>query len=262
VPKARGIKPETWTDEVFATLTPYARLLYIGMWNWACDAGHLEDKPTQIKMRILPLDPISGPDLVDELEAAGRITRADGYITVRRFSHHQRIDVRYFVSCEKPGCEDPPGKIQRKTRSAHTVPTTGAHSAHTVRTPCARIEGEGEGEGEGEKKTGATKPKRATSLPEVWMPNDKHREIAKDNGVDILVECVQFIDHALANGKTFKDWDAAFRTWLRNAAKFNRGTQPAPKRTVAVVRQEVAPIGGMSNDEYRALFRRERGLDG
>ncbi len=37
------------------------------------------------------------------------------------------------------------------------------------------------------------------------------------------------IDHHTANGKGFKDWSAAFRTWKRNDAKFSSNSRPSFK---------------------------------
>ena len=39
-------------------------------------------------------------------------------------------------------------------------------------------------------------------------------------------EQAQFEDYHCANGSTFKDWQAALRTWLRNSAKFARRDAP------------------------------------
>jgi hypothetical protein len=33
-------------------------------------------------------------------------------------------------------------------------------------------------------------------------------------------ETAQFLDYHRARGSVFKDWAAAWRTWMRNAAKF------------------------------------------
>jgi hypothetical protein len=62
--KMRGIKPDIWTDESFVEVTPLARLLFIGLWGFACDNGHIENKPRQIKMRVLPADECDVADLV------------------------------------------------------------------------------------------------------------------------------------------------------------------------------------------------------
>jgi hypothetical protein len=69
-----------------------------------------------------------------------------------------------------------------------------------------------------ETSTGARK--RATKRPEDWEPNQGHQRIADDLEVNITNELAQFRDFHDAKGSTFKDWDAAFRTWLRNAGKW------------------------------------------
>jgi hypothetical protein len=61
-----------------------------------------------------------------------------------------------------------------------------------------------------------------TLLPADWAPKPAHAALAAQVGVDMPTEAIKFADHATANGKKFIDWDAAFRTWLRNAAEFQR----------------------------------------
>jgi hypothetical protein len=60
-------------------------------------------------------------------------------------------------------------------------------------------------------------PKRGAQLPEDWKPGEGHVRLAKERNVNLLFEVEQFRDHAKANGRVQKDWDAAFRTWLRRA---------------------------------------------
>jgi hypothetical protein len=61
---------------------------------------------------------------------------------------------------------------------------------------------------------------RATSIPKDWSPTDKHQELATELGLDIALEAAKFVDHFAATGKAYKDWDAAFRNWLRNSTTF------------------------------------------
>ena len=73
--------------------------------------------------------------------------------------------------------------------------------------------------------------KRSVALPEGWVPSAKNIEDArKSNFTDgeIRNEAVQFRDHHHARATTFKCWDAAWRTWLRNARKFGGS---APRRS-------------------------------
>jgi hypothetical protein len=71
MPKIRGVKPDYWTDEDIVDLSIPARLLFIGLWNYACDNGHLQDKPKQIKMRIFPGDDVNATELCANSRPAG-----------------------------------------------------------------------------------------------------------------------------------------------------------------------------------------------
>jgi hypothetical protein len=143
--KIRGFKPDLWTDEDFVELSPFARLLWIGLWNFSCDNGHIADKPKQIKMRVLPTDDVNCTELLREIESQGLIERGDGWITTPNLTRHQKPDRRYFTTCEKDGCAAPPETVsQRESRRVHAVQPTGTRSAHTVGTPSAHVDGDGE----------------------------------------------------------------------------------------------------------------------
>jgi hypothetical protein len=82
--------------------------------------------------------------------------------------------------------------------------------------------------------------KRATAakrrkLPTAWAPNETHHKMAAEEGVDLEREVTGFRDHAEATGRVMLDWDAAFRTWLRNARAFSRDhyRQPGKGRQTA-----------------------------
>lgn len=97
--KMRGIKPELWTDDDLIECSPLARLLFIGMWNFMCDNGHLADKPRQIKLRVLPADACDVDKLLDELVGHDLIERRDGFVKATNLPVHQRIDKRYLALC-------------------------------------------------------------------------------------------------------------------------------------------------------------------
>jgi hypothetical protein len=59
-------------------------------------------------------------------------------------------------------------------------------------------------------------------MPPDWAPRSDELALAKTLGVDPTRELAAFRDHHDARGSRFVDWNAAFRTWLRNAVKFNR----------------------------------------
>lgn len=102
--------------------------------------------------------------------------------------------------------------------------------------------------GDPEKPAAKAKGSRGQHLPETWKPNDQHLGFVVANGLVGSVELEQFRDHHIARGTVMKDWDAAFRTWLRNAVKY-AGRTPVPAGTEPV-------------EENRWMARRPQGFQG
>jgi hypothetical protein len=223
--KIRGIHPEFWTDEDIVELSLPARLLFIGLWNLACDNGHLDDKPKQIKMRILPSDDVDVDALLDELAWHKRIERKDGTITIRKFAEHQKPHRRWWKCCgpNRPECvvpEDAPPQGRNGGKgSSHEPDNRGTTVAQPLSHGSATADGDGEGdvEREGEVITASSAPKRATQRPDDFRPSQAHIDLANERGVDLRAEWAKFCDWSDANGKTYKDWPAALRNWIRNA---------------------------------------------
>jgi hypothetical protein len=92
--RIRSIHPGLWTDEEFVTLSAFARLLFLGLWNECDDKGTFEWKPLTLKMRVLPADNVDAAALLEEIAAAGCIRQyeIDGkaYGAVRNFGKFQR----------------------------------------------------------------------------------------------------------------------------------------------------------------------------
>lgn len=63
---------------------------------------------------------------------------------------------------------------------------------------------------------------RKTTAPTGLTVTDAMSEWARTKGlsVDLERETEQFLDHHRAKGSKFKDWTAAWRTWMRNAQKW------------------------------------------
>lgn len=117
--RIRTIKPDFWTDGNMVKLSPFARLLYIGMWNFTlCDHGHVADDAMKLKLQILPMDPVDIDELLAEIMAQGRVVRVvdgDGrtYLLVKRFEDHQKIDPRWKTRC--PACAQQDSLIHAET---------------------------------------------------------------------------------------------------------------------------------------------------
>ena len=94
--RIRTIKPSFWKNEDLAALPFEARLLFIGLWNYADSEGRLEDRPKRLKVDILPYDDVNIDELLILLHDGKFIFRyaaSNGIklIQVINFTKHQRI---------------------------------------------------------------------------------------------------------------------------------------------------------------------------
>lgn len=79
-------------------------------------------------------------------------------------------------------------------------------------------------------------PKRGTKAPDHLLVTSDMRSWASKAGVtvDLDAETDQFLDHHRGKGSLFKDWTAAWRTWMRNSIKFaSNGSPPAAHLALA-----------------------------
>ena len=162
--RIRTIKPDFWTDGNMVKLSPFARLLYIGMWNFTmCDHGHLADDAMKLKLQVLPMDNVDIEALLDEIMASGRVVRmeADGrsYLLVKRFEDHQKIDPRWKTRC--PACAQVDSLIPAETPVSLGELTATPELSPTL--PLGR-----EGMGRESKKTPSSKPAASTDFDTFW----------------------------------------------------------------------------------------------
>lgn len=81
------------------------------------------------------------------------------------------------------------------------------------------------------------KPRRRRpecELPEGWVPSERNIADARSRNftdMEIEDEAGRFRDHHTAKGSRYRDWDAAWRTWLGNARKFARGNMAGKAAT-------------------------------
>jgi len=93
--RIRTIKPDFFTSEDIVSLTPLARLLYIGIWCEADKEGRLVWKPMTFKLRYLPGDACDIKALCQEIVDQGLVVLyGDGYAVIPAFSRHQHVNPR------------------------------------------------------------------------------------------------------------------------------------------------------------------------
>jgi len=82
-------------------------------------------------------------------------------------------------------------------------------------------------------KEGRAKSARATALPDGWIPDREVIDAMKEKfpNVDMATEHEKFTDHFRSTGKPMKDWNAAWRNWIRRSTNFSRPNYQKPNNT-------------------------------
>lgn len=94
--RIRTIKPDFWTDGKIIECSLSARLLFIGMWNFADDSGNLDRSAKQIKARVFPSETLDCEPLIHELITQGLLIEYSvsdqKYLHIPNFRKHQVIN--------------------------------------------------------------------------------------------------------------------------------------------------------------------------
>lgn len=211
--RIRTIKPEFFTSESVCSVSPMARLFFIGLWCESDREGLLKWKPKTLKFRYLPADDVDVNELSKELEDEGMIATytVDGvdYCEIPSFKSHQVINNR-----EKDS------EIPSRVNHASTTRESG------------RKEGKERKEGKGtprKVKTSLPNPFEVTSEMIAWF-NEQRFAIELNQSTD------RWKDAMSAGGYKYVDWIAAWRNGMKkanewfvrdNPQKQTSGYQPA-----------------------------------
>jgi len=95
MPRKRIIDPEYWLDGEISRISDKARLLYIGLWNFADDNGIIENDPQKIKVQVFPYSPqLKIENYLKELEDIKKIIsyKKEGkeYYWIKNFYKYQK----------------------------------------------------------------------------------------------------------------------------------------------------------------------------
>lgn len=199
----RTIKPDFWTDEKIVELSPWARLFFIGLWNFCDYEGRMSYSEKRLKMQIFPADSIDVAPLCAELRRTALITvyeiSGETYLVVNQFKKHQKIDSRRLSKLP------PPPKISAENDDLR----------RTAPNPSAIREREREREREAAPKNGAV---RRTSAQKAFTPPTVSEVRAYCNERGNNVDPEKFVAHYSASnwvrGKTkIVNWKACVITW-------------------------------------------------
>lgn len=254
--RARNIKPSFFTNDDLSETNPLARLLFIGMWTIADFKGCFEYKPKRLKVQLLPYDDCDIEELVTDLEKSGFIAiytvQGQNYIKVLNFTKHQNPHKNERESgSEIPDIDQQDIILEGNTLESNNLQnieinreqdgTDRADSLNLIPDSLNLIP---EVISDVVEKLASPKRKpktQKTTVPENFGISDQVRgwAISKNFG-DLEQHLEYFTAKAAANGYKYADWDAAFKTAIRDdwaklrTQRFqNTGYQTSAQQTIS-----------------------------
>ncbi len=248
--RIRSIKPEFWTHEKTTACSRDARLLFIGLWNFADDSGRAHDSSRELKMRILPGDDdITSAHVeawLDELANAGLIVRYEvegkRYIQIKGW-HHQKIQHPTPSNFPNPPersevlmSPHEPSLLKGREGKGRDIPPSPSATVGSA-SPSAPLA------------VPAPTKSKGSRLPSDWELPQPWRDWTTTHLAStgasagtiaawITTTAEAFKDHWLQSSRPTavkRDWQAAWRVWVRKETTDGRGPKPSPGDPPAVV---------------------------
>lgn len=240
--RIRSLKPELIEDEKVSPLSDAAFRLFVSLITLADDHGNVRADVRWLQGQVwwAHASPPNVLAVLAELAKASLIepygVRGGTYVHLRGWDKHQRIDNAGKNKVPLPNDSDALRIDIESIMDWKPSPKFSANDRESGGQSTEFAAGSGE-ERKGEEGIvdAAAKPppatpsdsKRKRRLPDDWQPREEERQSARDKGLDCDAEAEHFRDYHQAKGEPHLDWDACFRTWLKNAVKFARNGRQA-----------------------------------
>ena len=238
--RIRTVKPEFWTDEKIVECSLAARLLFIGLFNFADDKGCMERSPKRIKMQVFPADTIECEPLIMELITHALLTEysvnGNQYLYIPGFLKHQKInrpsnsaiplppEFTEISAPEKGESQSTHGTINDDSVSAHGGLTDGKEGKGRERNKNKERECADENSSCGQLQTDLTTPIGKFPVLPNWRPGVDFVRQAFQWGINLgdepgftPEELQQFRDYWASEGKVRNQvqWEQAFARSLQ-----------------------------------------------
>lgn len=226
--KSRHLRQAYFIDDQIASCGIHAHLLYLGLLGLADREGRLEDRPFPIKVQILPYYECDINELLDVLSDAGLIIRYDGFIQIESFLRHQKPhpkEANSLIPAPKNIAIPCKGwqvsnlgvqvsNLDLETNHNHSHNHNSISNSITDKdTTVSTVESDSP-----TKPPSKQKPKaELVKLGSHFRANREQIEsLILEDGESAFTARVQTInDYCAANGKTYKDYPAAYRNFRK-----------------------------------------------
>lgn len=231
--RIRTIKPEYFESETVSRVGIFARLLFIGLWTIADDAGRLRGATRLIASNLFAYD----ENVVEQVETAltdlenqnlirRYLFNNSTYISISGWQKHQKIDRPsisklpgpddFDVTTELPANNSP--KVLENFENNREV-SSNAREGSTTDLDQEVDRDQDQDCGKTRSVTRETRAKTACRIPADWTLSDADRQYALAQGLRPEPVAEAFFDYWRASGSPNAaklDWQAAWRTWCRN----------------------------------------------
>lgn len=239
--RIRSIKPEFWTSQTLAQVSPSARLLFIATWTYSDDRGRFQAAPALLGSQAFPMDGIAPGEIermVAELAGAGviRLYQQAGklYGEVANWKEHQPIN--------RPS----PSRFPEPDPAEFTEPSLNGHGGLSEDSPPEQGAGsreQGAGSREPEQgKNHLSSDERSTALArtdidQVWSAYQAHHPQSA-----LTDKRRKLIRARLKEGRTPADLVAAIEGC--HASDFHRGANDRHRRfdTIELILRDAGKV--------------------
>jgi hypothetical protein len=243
--RIRSLKPGFFRSESLARCTIPARVTFQGLWSEADDHG-LGVANARVLAGVLwphddDIDHVAVEGHLEQLAATEHIelyvVNGKRYFRILKWAEHQSAALRRGEA-QHPGPDQADRYAVRANPVGNTPPPGEACSLHdSARGGVRESAGGGGGGGGG---GGTTRVASKRRLPDGWAPTPPGVVYATNRCLDVDAEVAAFTDYHQAKATTMADWNAAWRTWCRNAVTFAaraapRGQPSKAQRNLAVI---------------------------
>lgn len=174
--------------------------------------------------RIAGVSEAEAQSLMSELDQNGVFSRdRNGRIYSRRMVR----DAKKAATARKNGLSGGNPSLSKDTGISPSVNPPDKTGVNTHESRASNQDKEPVGslltaQGESNGRSAPRRPKRKSGIPPDFEPDATGWRLAGENGCG-RNDLAQFIDHHTGRGTFMLDWQAAWRTWCRNAAHFRAG---------------------------------------
>jgi uncharacterized protein YdaU (DUF1376 family) len=137
----------------------------------------------------------------------------DGQITNTRLLQERKKQADRKKQCQKAGIKSGKSRRYKNEHTFNTRSTSVEQNTNSSSSSATTYK---------KTKQSTVLTKKSTQMPSDFVPTDEHYDLGDELDVNVDTQFEQFKDWAESKGTVYKNWNAAFRNWLRRSKNFTK----------------------------------------